>query len=141
MKERRSERRFAVRWYMRAGHRKVDYVCGHVVEVSSSGLMFQSPYPYQVGDAIEMEIWPGTISSFRAVVTVVREASVSGGLYSYGAVFSMLSDATRQMLNDILLEMRRREFQNTYGGNLRQPLTDPSYYSARRDTSLLNRCS
>lgn len=124
---------------MRAGHRKVDYVCGHVVDVSSSGLRFQSPYPYQVGDAIEMEVWTGTIRSFRAIVTVVQEVPLSGGFYSYGAVFSMLADSNRQMLNDILLEMRRREFQNIYGGTFRPPLTGSSLPPIHKEMFSLNR--
>lgn len=120
MQERRSERRFAVRWYMRAGHRQVDCVRGKIIEISSSSLLFESSHPYRVGDAVEMEIWPGTASPFRAVITVVREASASAGLYTYGAQFSTLSEESRQILNNALLEIRRREFRETYGVGLQQ---------------------
>jgi hypothetical protein len=120
MEERRSERRFAVRWYMRAGHRQVDCVRGKILEISSSGCLFESSHPYRVGDAVEMEIWPGTASPFRVVITVIREASAAPGLYAYGAQFSSLSEESRQILNDALLELRRREFRETFGAGLQR---------------------
>jgi hypothetical protein len=114
MDDRRIEARLDVCWYLRAGHRTAGINCARTLNVSTSGLLFLSQWPYDIGDNVEMEIFTGPVTAIRCVVKIVREQVASGPNKAYGAEFVKLSDANREILAAALLAARRSQLAEEY---------------------------
>lgn len=114
MEEKRVERRFAVRWPIRAGHRIYGCISGRVVNVSASGFLFLSPKRYNLHDLIEVEIGLSPTSFIHSVAHILREEPASEGQYAYGAEFKHMAEEDRARLNEALLAMRRSELGEGY---------------------------
>jgi len=112
--DRRRERRFAVRWPMRAGHRTFGCIAGRVINISATGLLFLSPKRYHIGDMIELEIGISPTGLIRCVTRIVREEPASDEQYAYGAEFKHMTEEDRTQLNEVLLAMRRSELGEEY---------------------------
>jgi hypothetical protein len=114
MEERRVEARIDVCWYLRAGHRTAGINCARTLNASTSGLLFLSELPYDVGDHLEMEIFMGPVTAIRCVVRIVREEPAASPNKAYGAVFVKLSEPHRQILAAALLAARRSQLADQY---------------------------
>jgi hypothetical protein len=105
------ERFFAVRWFLRAGHRNAGHIDGNVKRISTSSLAFLSPEPYVIGSLAEMEICLDPTTQVRCVVRVVSEESSEKGCRVYAARFESFTAGHKVILAGTLLELRRAEYQ------------------------------
>lgn len=128
MKERREERRFDVRWYLRAGHRVYGCVFGHTINVSASGLLFVTPKRYEVDSLVEMEIALGVTRFVRCIAQIVREHPASGGQYAYGAIFHSFHDQDREIYAETLLAMLRNDLGEAYKRAPQKRKTEPAVH-------------
>lgn len=108
-------RRFLVQWSVTAGHRKSGAVRGRILNVSMTGMLFETKASYEIGTLIEVEVSPVAGTFLRAVVRIVREEAQTDGSFFYGAHFMEIPPGDSAILRDLLLTLRREQMAADFG--------------------------
>jgi hypothetical protein len=111
MEERQEQRissRFDSCWSLQAQREATEVIAGNTLNISLTGLMFATPFKYDLLEEVQLEIWPGYFSPISCTVTIVREEASPDGSYCYGARFSSISEANLELLDEALWAARCR---------------------------------
>jgi hypothetical protein len=88
-------------------------VHGRAVNVSRSGILFQSSVSYQPGDTLDMEILLNERASVRCLVRIRRVRPALTTASAYGAEFVRFYNDGHRVYNDYVQRLRRREISES----------------------------
>ncbi len=111
MEQRKGARRFEVTWETRVSNPKFGVVYAKTQDISLSGALIIVPIRYPLKTEVSIQLEVGKTNFVRCVGYISRELPNSRGGFAYGVRFLRFMPGDQKLLNDVLLDIKRVEFQ------------------------------
>ena len=110
-------RRFSVNWPIQITHAEYGVSNGAVVNISTSGVLFRTLVRYPVGQLLHIDIDIPGQPTLKLCGPIIREARSLGNGYYFAVQFKTFFGNGQKQLGDCLLELRRAELADEWGGS------------------------
>jgi hypothetical protein len=140
MNEKRKRRRIEVTWLLRIPNPQGGQIQSRTMNVSASGIMFQSPQSYKRNDVFPIEMDVSNGCTLRVVVRIAREIPGSPRVHTYGAQFLKFADDGQKVLEETLVVISQRQAGDRLNSRIasQSPVASAPPHSAQPEPSSLD---